>query len=102
MKMEDLKSGMMIVTNEGQVGLIVRDTIQGTDMVIYKGGWDRLEIFSFCKEAPQYRIVKVLGGSGWCWKPEYRTVLYDAEVASKQMTVEEVEKELGYKVEIVS
>lgn len=115
---DDIKAGYIVKMRDGSLNMV---TVDGDDDLITvdeNRDWMRIRDYdndlrdtgkgSIFKTGPnpKYDIVEVYGG---CYSrgeslkisTEDRDLLWKREEA-KKMTVEEIEKELGYKIEIVS
>ena len=106
MKKQDLKTGMLVQFRNGEVYMLINDAL------VRDGGWNSLysfdndlnDIYSFDK----FDIVKVskvlqhnyLMPRYWNEKTLNNNLLWERE-ETKKMTVSEIQKELGYKIEII-
>lgn len=109
---DDLKVGYIV--RDGHDLYMVMDTNLGERIIVDKnGGWMRLcsydndlKCVGF-EDARKYDISEVYGYSDSRTKAcyistDHRELLWKREDPVKKMTVKEIEKELGYKIEIVS
>lgn len=98
----DLRNGMVVECRDGDRYLVLNDRL------ICNNTWFAISQFandlSGC--ANKYTIDKVYKTSGYnfdtLFANSYLTLIWEREKPAKQMTVEEIEKALGYKVKIVS
>ena len=122
---DDLKLGHIIKLRNGKcysIQMVGKETLIATDgdrdWEYLSRGWDN-QLYSTCRGGKTYPaitydktkdIVEVYGyvqGTDYyaresgCISPDHRPLLWSRQEA-KKMTVEEIEKVLGYKVEIVS
>lgn len=111
---KDLKVGYVaILANSDRSYIIAQDWNGALGLVSAAGGWmplneytDSLEHKDLNGSVDEWSIVSVYGHSkffatAYSYTPDDRLLLWTREEA-KKMTVEEIEKELGYKIEIVS
>ena len=98
----DLKDGMVVEYRNGTRFLVLGDKLIG------KQSWASIkhikdDLFSNSEELI---IDKVYKTSAYLieefFNDKYLTLIWERPKSAKKMTVEEIEKELGYKVEIVS
>lgn len=118
MTLNDLKTGMIVTWRNGKKATVLRDTVGFTNMfqgmnflVTCSGdGWVRLANYNndfTNRTLNTYDIVKVEVPYHPCDCFDYERdnfnskVIWEEETAVK-MTVAEIEKKLGYKIEIVS
>lgn len=87
----DLETGMFGRMNDGEIFVVVRDKL-----ILQGGDFVPISCRLFCQDVP--RIAEVRTGIHCFNSYEEGTVVYPA---AKHMTKEEIEKELGYKIEIV-
>ena len=98
----DLKSGMVVECHNGDRYLVVNDRL------INHEGWLRISNFSnnLSSDSVEFTIDKVYETIGYNFQTLFNdgklTLIWEREAPAKKMTVEEIEKELGYKVEIIS
>lgn len=109
-KVEDLKAGMLVQLLSGKYGILVPAHINGELCVIIRDSTGRLGIgTSNLRFYPEegllnsYSIIKVYdlayNNRHDFMEPGNRELLWDG--SKKEMTIEEIEKELGYPVKIV-
>lgn len=109
-KVEDLKPGMLVQLLDGRYGILVPAHIDGGLCVITRDSLNRLTIdTSNLRFYPEegiivsFSIIKVYGlapnNKFDFMEPGDRKLLWDGY--KKEMTIEEIEKELGYSVKIV-
>lgn len=99
----DLEDGMVVEYHDGSRGMVLGDIIMGTvcvsDLCNFTNTLESLII-------PKKTIDKVYNSSSYClvnyFKNDYLTLIWERlkEEPIKEMTVAEIEKELGYKVKI--
>lgn len=98
----DLKDGMVVECHNGDRYLVVNDRL------INHEGWLRISNFSnnLSSDSVEFTIDKVYETIGYNFQTLFNdgklTLIWEREELAKKMTVEEIEKELGYKVEIIS
>lgn len=101
----DLKDGMVVEYADGRRRMCLNDKVMGNSCYI--------PLINFNDDLSNNKdndndIVKVYNSSAYTlndyWKDKYLTLIWERpeEEPVKKMTVAEIEKELGYKVEIVS
>lgn len=103
---EDLKAGMLVELKNGIIGILIPldDRLE-----VYKANFEAVaeagllsnDISDTIKIS--YSIVRVysLSNSSRLFNTQTRQLLWEYEEAVKEMTIEEIEAELGYKVKIV-
>ena len=97
----DLKDGMVVEIRNGKRFLVLNDKFIGKD------SWISIEYIldDLSHNNESLTIDKVYATSAYLIKEffndKYLTLLWERPKSAKKMTVEEIEKELGYKVEIV-
>ena len=106
---DDLKAGMFVELKNGYKGVLIpcykQHNLDSTPLfVVYHN--DRLcdaELYSNIFD--DWGIIRVYdlsrANGGDFFSNEYRNLLWEYEERVKEMTVAEIEKELGYKVKIV-
>ncbi len=106
MKKQDLKSGMLVQFRDGNVFMLINDAL------VSDGGWMSLgnidkDLNYICHddEWDIMKVSKVLNGhylipTHWNEKTLNKNLLWERE-ETKKMTVSEIQKELGYKIEII-
>lgn len=102
----DLKDGMVVEFQNGHKAMVVGDVFMGTHCYSKMNNWsDTLEN----SHTPFRAITKVYTSKGLSLSSYFNddklTLIWERpkeEESAKKMTVTEIEKELGYKVEIVS
>lgn len=98
----DLKDGMVVEIRNGKRFLVLNDKLIGKD------SWISIEYIldDLSHNNESLIIDKVYATSAYLieefFNDKYLTLLWERPKSAKKMTVEEIEKELGYKVEIVS
>lgn len=105
----DLKTGMVVQTRIGAKFLVMLNPdCEGRDLICFSGAYMRLSEYTNTLEYPNsdYDIVKVftVGESiGWLFLNKnglnYKLIWERNE--PKEMTIAEIEKELGHKIKIV-
>lgn len=110
-KVEDLKPGMLVQLLDGRYGILVPAHIDGGLCVIIRDsatgrlgiGTSNLRFYPEEGWIKGYSIIKVYGlaynNKHDFMEPGNRELLWDG--SKKEMTIEEIEKELGYSVKIV-
>lgn len=110
-KVEDLKPGMLVQLVSGKYGIIVPAHINGDLCVIVRDsitgvlgiGTSNLRFYPEEGMIKGYSIIKVYdlayNNKHDFMEPGNRELLWDG--SKKEMTIEEIEKELGYSVKIV-
>lgn len=110
-KVEDLKPGMLVQLLSGEYGILVPAHINGELCVILRDsntgrlgiGTSDLRFFPEEGLINSYSIIRVYdlsyNNKHDFMEPGNRELLYDC--SKKEMTIEEIEKELGYPVKIV-
>lgn len=112
MKKSDLKTGMIVETRNGEKYLVMLNPdCKDMELINFKGGYMSLHYYNneliFTEQSTHgFDIVKVYS-VGWT----IRDLLSDKECMEfkliwkreerKEMTIEEIEAELGYKIKIV-
>lgn len=106
----DLKTGMVVQTRIGAKFLVMLNPdCEGRDLICFSGSYMSLSNYTNTLEYPNsgYDIVRVftLGESiGWLFLNKnglnYK-LIWERKKGTKEMTVKEIEKELGYKIKIV-
>lgn len=103
---EDLKAGMLVELKNGIIGILIPldDRLEVYNANFEAEAKARLlsnDIFDTIKIS--YSIVKVysLSNSIRLFDTQTRQLLWEYEEPKKEMTIEETEAELGYKVKIV-
>lgn len=110
---DDLKVGYIVVCDEGtyMVNMVMRGERENLIAVDQECKWidlkDDLTHDLICPSQGDLTITSVYGYCTFGFKScaistDDRPLLWKREEPAKKMTVEEIEKELGYKVEIVS
>lgn len=101
----DLKDGMVVEFTNGNRAMVLNNQFIGLHCYSNMDNWsDTLENI----HSPFRVITKVYTSKSWYlskyFNEEYLTLIWERaeEEPAKKMTVAEIEKELGYKVEIVS
>lgn len=112
MKKSDLKTGMVVETRNGEKYLVMLNTdYKDMELINFKGGY--LSLYSYNSELifteqpfREFDIVKaysVENSIRWLLSNkecmEFKLIWEREE--RKEMTLEEIEKELGYKIKIV-
>lgn len=98
----DLKDGMVVEYRNGTRFLVLGDKLIG------KQSWASIKHIKddLCSNSEELIIDKVYKTSAYLieefFNDKYLTLIWERPKSAKKMTVEEIEKELGYKVEIVS
>ena len=98
----DLKDGMVVECRDGERYLVINDKF------ICNKHWFSISQFAndLSGSKYEYTIDKIYQTTGYSFETlfdnNYLTLIWEREKPAKKMTVEEIEKELGYKVEIVS
>ena len=99
----DLKDGMVIEYRDGDRRIVLNNKF------VWRRGYLDFEDFNddFVSKGGSYEIVKVYISSAtslddWC-KDHYLKLIWERkeEPTHKEMTIEEIEKELGYKIKVV-
>lgn len=110
-KVEDLKAGMLVQLLSGEYGILVPAHINGELCVMIRNritgrlgiGTSDLRFYPKDGLINSYSIIKVYdlayNNRYDFMKPGNRELLWDG--SKKEMTIEEIEKELGYPVKIV-
>lgn len=112
MKKSDLKTGMVVETRNGEKYLVMLNPdCKDRELINFKGGY--MPLYNYNNELmlkkfnKGFDIVKVYSvGSSICWllgdkeQMEFK-LLWEREEETKEMTIAEIEKELGYKIKIV-
>ena len=112
---DDLKVGYIVVSDgKPWMAMFTQSESSGMSnrMVLLnnEGRWMDLREFNndlSCSVMPEYTITEVYGYSKFAYQARdmstsCRTLLWKRENRTKKMTVAEIEKELGYKIEVVS
>jgi hypothetical protein len=98
----DLKDGMVVEYCDGSRRMVVNGKVLGFDCFMPLDNWNEDLINN---DSDRYTIVKVYISTQYSlnryFDDEYLTLIWEREKPIKKMTVAEIEKELGYKVEIV-
>lgn len=119
MTLNDLKTGMIVTWRNGEKATVLRDTVnfkrlckQGRSFLVKCSGdgWTALSNYDDDfknRFADSYDIVKVEVPDHPYYCFDYECSNYNSEVVWEEnpvvkMTVSEIEKKLGYKIEIVS
>ena len=106
----DLKIGYIVICNNIPHMVMVGSS-GSTVLIDNERGYLHLDDFNddlvYKNDPKEWNITEVYGYSGFYHKTLElstfgRELLWKREDSTKKMTVEEIEKELGYKVEIVS
>lgn len=113
---DDLKVGYVVKMRDGSLNMVMPNNNDELITVDASGGWMYLKryndcLFNSCNDllvsnTSNFDIMEVYGRA----KPNNETLKLDISdrdllwkrEEAKKMTVEEIEKELGYKIEIVS
>lgn len=99
----DLKDGMVVEYRDGDRRIVLNNKF------VWRSGYLDFEDFNddFVSRGGSYKIVKVYISSAttlddWC-NDHFLELIWERkeEPAHKEMTVEEIEKELGYKIKVV-
>lgn len=103
----DLKDGMVVEYRNGVRRMVLDDKLIGYDGHLPMNSLrDDLCYDAVSVVKSQYDVVKVYKSSANIFnsyfEDYYLTLIWERPKSAKKMTVEEIEKELGYKVEIVS
>ena len=106
MKKQDLKTGMLVQVRNGHVYMVINDTLvrdvkfisldninNDLNYMYHDGEWDIMKV---SKVLDSYYLMPK------CWNEEKlnKNLLWERE-ETKKMTVSEIQKELGYKIEII-
>ena len=113
MKKSDLKTGMVVELRNGDKYLVMLNPdCEGRELIRFNGGYMSLNAYDnelmLKKLNENFDIVKVYSAEGSiCWLLGDKELvkfkpIWEREGIAKEMTVKEVEKELGYKIKIVS
>lgn len=109
MKKSELRSGMIVTMRNGELCLIVHKCDESKLVLLYlkSGGYDLLDIWTedllYCGNSglDGKDAVSVSTKAGWgSWNMDFANTLWN-RVDVKEMTVEQISKELGYDVKIV-
>lgn len=112
MKKSDLKTGMVVEIRNGEKYLVMLNPdCKDKELINFKGGYMPLSNYNnelmLKKFNKGFDIVKVYSvGSSIYWllsdkeRMEFK-LIWKREEETKEMTVEQIEKELGYKIKIV-
>lgn len=105
MKEEDLRSGMVVKLRDGRLGLVVEH--DGTIRIALHGGYldmgdyyNNLIAFGGLRDFDIMAVGKTVAGNLLNMDESYVTIIWTRKEA-KKMTISEIEKELGYKIEVV-
>lgn len=103
----DLKDGMVVEYRNGVRRMVLDDKLIGYDGHLPMNSLrDDLCYDAVSVVKSQYDVVKVYKSSANIFnsyfEDYYLTLIWERPKSAKKMTVEEIEKELGYKVEIIS
>ena len=113
MKKSDLKTGMVVETRNGEKYLVMLNTdYKDMELINFKGGYLPLYYYNselIFAEQPfrEFDIVKaylVENSIRWLLSNKERMefkLIWERKEEVKEMTVKEIEKELGYTVKIV-
>lgn len=114
MKKSDLKTGMVVETENGEKYLVMLEPdCEGRELINFSGGYMSLSSYNdelmLEKSYEEFDIMKVysVGGSiRWLLRDKelmnFKLIWQRKEIKEiKEMTVKEIEKELGYKIKIV-
>ena len=106
MKKQDLKTGMLVQVRNGDVYMVIND------ILVRDGAWqplgfldNDLKCIDNQDEFDIVKVSKVLDGyllmpTNWNEERLNNNLLWERE-ETKKMTVSEIQKELGYKIEII-
>lgn len=111
MKKSDLKTGMVVETRNGEKYLVMLEPdCEGRELIRFNVGYMSLNDYNdelmLKKLNEKFDIVKVYSvESSICWllgdKESMKFKLIWERSEPKEMTIEEIEAELGYKIKIV-
>lgn len=115
-KKDDIKPGYLVQLRNGEISIVT--VVQGDEtpelvLVSYIDKWLYLNDFNndlTIDDKPDLDVVKIYGYSKYAYNSlkfitDYRPLLWERkakESEPKRLTASEIEKELGYKIEIVS
>jgi len=105
MKKQDLKTGMLVQFRNGNVFMVIND------ILVRDEGWTSLGYFdedlnsNSCNDFDIMKVSTVFNGyllmpKNWNKEILNKNLLWERE-ETKKMTVSEIQKELGYKIEII-
>lgn len=103
MRKEDLKTGMRVTKRNGRTSIVLRGTTNGDiiSCIGVDGSWSSLNDVTF-GSGSQYDIVKVEDSvQNMDYLFQYNTLVWHEVEVIEELTMEQLEKELGRKVKIV-
>ena len=102
---QDLKTGMLVQFRDGDVYMFINDTFVSDEGWLSLDGFDKDLNYAYDDEYDIMKVSKVFEGyllmpKNWNEKTLNNNLLWERE-ETKKMTVSEIQKELGYKIEII-
>lgn len=112
MRKSDLKTGMRVKTRDGEIQIVIKNTLfrgEPIDIIVSKNGWNRLDRYNEDLTNINHKLLDIvevytIDGNEDNFTRSFlntdKRKLYWKREEAKEMTLEEIEKELGYKIKL--
>lgn len=110
-KIEDLENGMVVITVDNDCGFVVKSHGRRSIIRYFDGGFDFLDVVLSCKnivevykaksETSLFAVRSFKSFKDGATVPDAFKKVFEIEPPKKEMSISDIEKELGYKIKLV-